>query len=189
MANRDDEDIQHKGRKLWQALKSDPVDHQKIRDLLRNGAPANFREPGVETNRTPLHFVVCERNGDEDLMDMLLEREAQANLGDCFDLTPLHLAAERGNLKAVKILLRNPSSPADHNKPSCANETPLQIAERNGHDEVVRYLLKEDRTEVSSDGVSLVDVSKDGTTVTCKITGQGNVNLMVGDNNKMDLRH
>ena len=48
MANRDDEDIQHKGRKLWQALKSDPVDHQKIRDLLRNGAPANFREPGVE---------------------------------------------------------------------------------------------------------------------------------------------
>ena len=43
-----------------------------------------------------------------------------------------------------------------------ANETPLQIAERNGHDEVVRYLLKEDRTEVSSDGVSLVDVCKDG---------------------------
>jgi len=70
-----------------------------------------------------------------------------------------------------------------------ANETPLQIAERNGHDEVVRYLLKEDRTEVSSDGASLVDVSKDGTTVTCKITGQGNVNLMVGDNNKMVLRH
>ena len=43
-----------------------------------------------------------------------------------------------------------------------ANETPLQIAKRNGHDEVVRYLLKEDRIEVSSDGVSRVDVSKDG---------------------------
>jgi len=43
-----------------------------------------------------------------------------------------------------------------------ANETPLQIAEKNGRDDVVSYLQKEGRTEVSSDGVSLVDVSKDG---------------------------
>ena len=52
MANREEADITHKGRKLWEALKRDPVDHNAIRDLLRNGAPANFREPFAEVRKS-----------------------------------------------------------------------------------------------------------------------------------------
>ena len=33
-----------------------------------------------------------------------------------FGHTPLHLAAEKGNLMAVKALVRNPNSPADYSK-------------------------------------------------------------------------
>ena len=47
MAGREeDEDTRLKGRELWDALKSDPVDHKRIQLLLGYGAPANFREPG-----------------------------------------------------------------------------------------------------------------------------------------------
>ena len=47
MASReDDEDTPRSGRELWQALKCDPVDHNRILLLLGFGAPANFREPG-----------------------------------------------------------------------------------------------------------------------------------------------
>ena len=35
-----------------------------------------------------------------------------------FGYTPLHLAAEKGNLGAVKALVRNPYSPADYSKQS-----------------------------------------------------------------------
>ena len=52
MAERGYEDIKQKGRKLWEALKSDPVNHDYIRDLLyEEGAPPNFREPGCEVRK------------------------------------------------------------------------------------------------------------------------------------------
>ena len=43
-----DKDEQHKGQELWKALKKDPLDRRRIRDLIINGAPTNFREPGKE---------------------------------------------------------------------------------------------------------------------------------------------
>ena len=35
-----------------------------------------------QTGRTPLHFVVCEVDGDEELMEMLLKHGADTNLSD-----------------------------------------------------------------------------------------------------------
>ena len=46
MAKKIDKDLIDKGRELWRALNCDPVDHKLIRELLKNGAPVNFREPG-----------------------------------------------------------------------------------------------------------------------------------------------
>lgn len=47
MAGREEEeDIRRKGKELWQALKSDPLDNQRVKLLLEFGASANFREPG-----------------------------------------------------------------------------------------------------------------------------------------------
>ena len=48
MAVVSDKDEQHKGQELWKALKKDPLDRRRIRDLIINRAPTNFREPGVE---------------------------------------------------------------------------------------------------------------------------------------------
>ena len=45
-----DKDDQHKGQELWKALKENPLDRRRIRDLIMNGAPTNFREPGREVN-------------------------------------------------------------------------------------------------------------------------------------------
>ncbi|XP_020603605.1 ankyrin repeat domain-containing protein 54-like [Orbicella faveolata] len=118
MASREkDEDTNAIGKELWAALKRDPLDKEQIKLLLEFGAPANFREPDSrKTGRTPLHFVVWDVNGNEELMEMLLKHGADTNLSDSFDLTPLHLAAEKGNLRAVKKLVNNPYSPADRNK-------------------------------------------------------------------------
>ena len=49
MASRNDGDVQDKGRRLWNALKNKKigrVEHKSIiQELLKNGAPVNFREP------------------------------------------------------------------------------------------------------------------------------------------------
>ncbi|KAK2548586.1 hypothetical protein P5673_031176 [Acropora cervicornis] len=108
-----DKDEQHKGQELWKALKKDPLDRRRIRDLIINGAPTNFREPGKEAKRTPLHYVIDQRDVDEGLIDVLLKHEAGTNLVDSFKMTPLHLAAEKGNLQAVKKLVENVSCPAE----------------------------------------------------------------------------
>ena len=34
------------GEELWEALKRDPVDKQRVKSLLESRAPVNFREPG-----------------------------------------------------------------------------------------------------------------------------------------------
>ena len=36
----------------------------------------------LQTNRTPLHFVLSEKNGDDELIQMLLTYGANTNLGD-----------------------------------------------------------------------------------------------------------
>ena len=49
MATRNDGDVQDKGRRLWDALKNKKIDRVDrisiIGELLKNGAPVNFREP------------------------------------------------------------------------------------------------------------------------------------------------
>ena len=52
MASREEKDLSYKGGKLWEALKSDPVDHKVLRELLRDGAPANFREPNSKVRKS-----------------------------------------------------------------------------------------------------------------------------------------
>ncbi|XP_058947170.2 ankyrin repeat domain-containing protein 54 [Pocillopora verrucosa] len=128
-----------KGKELWKALRNNPIDKERVNELLSNGAPPNFRDPDkTQTNWTPLHFVVNDREGDMELVKMLLEHGAETNLGDSFDLTPLHLAAEKGYSETVETFLNNPHSPADRTKTSHGKETALDIVERR---------LREERTE------------------------------------------
>lgn len=157
-----DKDEQHKGQELWKALKKDPLDRRRIRDLIINGAPTNFREPGTQTKRTPLHYVIDQRDGDEGLIDVLLKYEAGTNLVDCFKMTPLHLAAEKGNLQAVKKLMENVSCPADLTLQNKNGETALEIAQRKEHRGVVSYLSKPSTDKISTKGGGGAGVFKQG---------------------------
>ncbi|XP_068687484.1 ankyrin repeat domain-containing protein 54-like [Montipora foliosa] len=188
MAEMSNEDVTPKGEELWKALKKNPLDRQRIRDLLQNGASPNFREPGIaQTKRTPLHFVVCEKNGDEELMQMLLERGARTDLVDAFCFTPLHLAAERGNLQAVKTLVKHGAEIKMKNK---SDETPLDMALKKKRDSVVSFLIHEVTGKVSlvGDSNTQVKISREqGETVSVEVIGTVK-NLMVGDNNRMEHR-
>ncbi|XP_074627520.1 uncharacterized protein LOC141885620 isoform X2 [Acropora palmata] len=147
-----DKDEQHKGQELWKALKKDPLDRRRIRDLIINGAPTNFREPGKEAKRTPLHYVIDQRDVDEGLIDVLLKHEAGTNLVDSFKMTPLHLAAVKGNLQAVKKLVENVSCPAELTLQNKNGETALEIAQRKEHRGVVSYLSKPSTGKISTKG-------------------------------------
>jgi len=62
MASRNDGDVQDKGRRLWDALKNKQIDRverkSRIRELLKNGAPVNFREPNKQVRNFINKFSV-----------------------------------------------------------------------------------------------------------------------------------
>ena len=66
MASKNDGDVQDKGRRLWDALKNKKIGSVErksiIRELLKNGAPVNFREPDRQVrnflNKVPV-VIFC----------------------------------------------------------------------------------------------------------------------------------
>ena len=60
MATRTEEvnsgDMVRKGKELWKALRNNPNDKERVNELLRNGAPPNFRDP----DKTQVHCTYCE---------------------------------------------------------------------------------------------------------------------------------
>ena len=61
---------------------------------------------------------------------MLISAKAEFDQGDCNNVTPLHLAARKGHLKAVKVLLKNN---ADAGAVTSYGKNPLDLAIENGH--------------------------------------------------------
>ena len=74
------------------------------------------RESGASFLSQSLILVVQNQSKRELLQTPSSENYFNFNFQ--FDLTPLHLASEKGNLQAVKILLNNPYSQAEPNKSS-----------------------------------------------------------------------
>ena len=58
MSKEAEEDVTRTGKELWKALKKNPLDRQTIRDLLQNGAPPNFREPGIAEVILYVYFAI-----------------------------------------------------------------------------------------------------------------------------------
>lgn len=80
-------------------------------------------------------FLCCQTDAIKDLKkdNMLVNHKGN------FNCTALYIAAQSGNLKAVRYLIENGANLNQVNK---LGETPLWVAARNGHLEIVQYLLQ-----------------------------------------------
>ena len=86
--------------------------------------------------------------GQQLIVQRLLEKGAKPNSRDEFLLTPLLWAAERGHASIVKLLLSRDDIVADSR--DYVDRTPLSIAANGGHEVVVRLLLSRDDVEINS---------------------------------------
>ncbi|XP_071145820.1 ankyrin-1-like isoform X1 [Mytilus edulis] len=93
-------------------------------------------KPLSSFNMTPL--FVASSNGDVDLVKLLLEHNANPNLGNGFNETPLYFAAEKGYIEIVNMLFE---FNADPNLCNNSNVSPLQTATVNGFSKIVSLLL------------------------------------------------
>ncbi|XP_042858197.1 serine/threonine-protein phosphatase 6 regulatory ankyrin repeat subunit A-like, partial [Penaeus japonicus] len=101
-------------------------------DILRN--PETISTEG----NTPLHFASL--TGQEDVVKLLLMKNADATNETPTHQTPLHYAALRGYATLVKLLVFHG---ADPNVRDERNNTPLHYAALNGHTLVVELLVNE----------------------------------------------
>ncbi|XP_041791350.1 espin-like protein [Chelmon rostratus] len=84
---------------------------------------------------TALHFAAS--RGHYCILESLLHMGSKV-IKDYWGGTPLHDAAENGELESCKILLANQANPTDHDIDGL---TAADLAEYNGHHECARYLF------------------------------------------------
>ncbi|XP_073940288.1 ankyrin repeat and sterile alpha motif domain-containing protein 1B isoform X8 [Castor canadensis] len=78
-----------------------------------------------------------------DIILKLLQYEASTNVADNKGYFPIHLAAWKGDVEIVKILIHHGPSHSRVNEQNNENETALHCAAQYGHSEVVAVLLEE----------------------------------------------
>jgi len=79
------------------------------------------------------------RNGDIEIVKMLLHRGANIDPVNMFAVTPLHSAVESKNMEIVELLL---NQGANVNARDFSSSTPLLLAAEEGSEEIVKLLLK-----------------------------------------------
>ncbi len=85
---------------------------------------------------TPLHFAAD--NGSIEVIELLLEKDADLRAIDVDGDTPLHWAAFAGHQVVVELLI---AAGAEINRKNKKDRTPLEYAVRRGHTNVVDLLL------------------------------------------------
>lgn len=122
--------------------------------LLDLGADVNYLnecEEDEDQMYSALHGAYY--HGSMEIIQMLLDRQADVNL-QCPNLpTPLHMSCEQGNLDVVRMLLDHHADVNLLTRDDYACKkllTPLDVARSSGHEEVVELLVK---YSSSTDGV------------------------------------
>lgn len=95
------------------------------------------------------YFLEAFRNGDlEELQKLLENRDGKinVNLYDKEGQTPLHIGAMKGDLKLVKLLVKNG---ADTKLANRDGWSALHIAAYGGHQDIILYLVAASRTSLT----------------------------------------
>jgi ankyrin repeat protein len=111
-------------------------DLKQVLALLASGSAVDERAvpPDGCVGATPLHCAVASRSLQA--IAALLAAGADRDARDETGYTPLLLAAEIGDLRVVRLLLRAGADP----RRELMDESPLQAARRAGHHQVVALL-------------------------------------------------
>ena len=105
--------------------------------LIKNAESSNVDARTVQ-DQTPLYLAAA--NGQEGCCRLLLEHKADYNLRDNHGHTILEVAARKGNLNVVRMLVGAGAKLDAQVSFRCAS-TPLQAAIESGSQELVQYLL------------------------------------------------
>ncbi|WWC73236.1 uncharacterized protein I206_107202 [Kwoniella pini CBS 10737] len=131
LENLDDEPSNAGNRDKSQGRADNPIGGVKV--SIMSGQEET--EDDIES-ASPLHDAVSDDN--RQIVQALIKRDPRTiNLKDPFGYTPLHLAADRGHVEMVKLLLRHG---ADREAIDEDNQTPQLLAEISGRDEIVEIL-------------------------------------------------
>jgi uncharacterized protein len=103
--------------------------------LLAHGADANAKEN--TGGQTALMWALAERQPE--IARVLIEHGADINARSKSSFTPLHFAAQKGDLDSAKLLQ---AKGADVNAVSREYSTPLVVATTNGQQDVALFLLE-----------------------------------------------
>lgn len=108
--------------------------------LKRGGINVNKRD---ESGNTPLIYV-CLKNA-RDLVKLLLDNGADANMGNQINRMPLHFAAETGNSEIIALLV---NADADVNCTDNQGVTPLMLMAQNGKTDAALKFIKNPNVDI-----------------------------------------
>ncbi len=98
---------------------------------------ANVNTASKKTKATALSLAVTENH--QDIVELLLNRDADANVKLQFEWTSLMIAADHGHLDIARLLLAKKAAVDQQNR---FGATALLIAAEKGHTKIVELLLK-----------------------------------------------
>lgn len=110
------------------------ANREAVRALLAKGAQVN------RSGWTPLHYAAAA--GDNEIVKMLLEKDADLDAKSPNNTTPIMMAARGGHILTVKMLLDNG---ADATLKNDVGMTAIDFAQQNGNKDIVeglQYRLK-----------------------------------------------
>lgn len=145
-----------------------------VRMLLESNANVDL---SMTDGTTPLHYAALHSS---EILELLLEKGAQANVSttsaDLEGATPLHIAAEFGQLKWVRLLIQRG---ANVNALMLNGSTPIVQACKEGQAEIVKALLDAGallRVPLIS-ALQVAVLSKDLTVVKAVLAGNPDIHM------------